>query len=98
MSVPHNVGPYYIYAEGPDTGVYIRLWFTDRRADPQMVHELRLLARNTVFDEQPCLECSSEAVDFRVWSRNYQWSNDFNPADSAGLKAGARGGLFVLSF
>ncbi len=31
----------------------IRLGSTDRRADPQMVHELRLLARNTEFDEQP---------------------------------------------
>jgi predicted HTH transcriptional regulator len=66
--VPHCVGPYYVRSEGPDEGVYVRLGSTNRAADSEMVEELRRIARNTSFDEQPCSEISSEAIDFRVAS------------------------------
>jgi hypothetical protein len=33
-----------------------------------MIAEIRLLSRNTFFDEQPCTEISSEEVDFRAAS------------------------------
>jgi len=68
ITVPHTVGPYYINAEGPEKGVYIRLGSTNRRAGPEMIAELRRLARNTFFDEQPCSEISSEDIDFRAAS------------------------------
>lgn len=68
VSVPHAVGPHYIRSEGPDAGVYVRLGSTDRRAGPEIIAEIRRLARNTVFDEEPCTEVNSEAIDFRAAS------------------------------
>ena len=68
ISVPHTVGPYYVKPEGPEKGVYIRLGSTNRRAGPPMIAEILRLARNTLFDEQPCSETSSEDIDFRAAS------------------------------
>ena len=68
ISVPHTVGPYYVKREGPEKGVYIRLGSTNRRAGPPMIAEILRLARNTLFDEQPCSETSSEDIDFRAAS------------------------------
>lgn len=68
MTVPHAVGPYYVHSEGPEAGVYIRLGSMNRPAGPELVAEIRRLARNTFFDEQPCSEVSSEDVDFRAAS------------------------------
>jgi predicted HTH transcriptional regulator len=66
--IPHALGPYYVRSEGPDEGVYIRLGSTNRRAGREMVAEIRRLARNTTFDEQPCPEINSEDIDFRAAS------------------------------
>ncbi|MBM4038870.1 MAG: hypothetical protein FJ290_10175 [Planctomycetes bacterium] len=68
VSVPHGVGPYYVRSEGPELGVYVRLGSTNRAAGPEMLAELRLLARNTFYDEQPCPQASSDDLDVRVAS------------------------------
>jgi len=68
VTVPHSVGPYYIRSEGPESGVYIRLDSTNRRAGQEIIAEIKLLARNIFFDEQPCMEINSEAIDFRAAS------------------------------
>ena len=68
VTVPHMVGPYYVRSEGPQDGVYIRLGSTNRRAGPEIIAEIQRLAVNTFFDEQPCTEVNSEAVDFRAAS------------------------------
>jgi len=68
VTIPHAIGPYYLRSEGPESGVYIRLGSTNRRAGPEMIAEIRLLSRNTFFDEQPRTEISSEEVDFRAAS------------------------------
>ena len=68
VNIPHAIGPYYVRSEGSESGVYIRLGSTNRQAGPEMIGEIRLLARNTFFDEQPCTETSSEEVDFRAAS------------------------------
>lgn len=76
VTVPHNVGPYYFHAEGPDEGVYIRLGSTNRQAGPELVQDLRRLARNTSFDEQMCTEVNSEGIDFRVASELFEKSGN----------------------
>jgi len=68
LTVPHSIGPHYLRAEGPDAGVYVRLGSTNRRAGPEVIAEIRRLARNVAFDEQPCPESNSEAIDFRAAS------------------------------
>lgn len=72
VSVPHAVGPYYLRSEGPEAGVYVRLGSTNRRAGPEILAEIRRLARNTFFDEQPCPEINSEAIDFRAASEFFK--------------------------
>ncbi len=68
VNIPHLVGPYYVGSEGPEEGVYIRLGSTNRRAGPELIADIHRLARNTLFDELPCTEVNSEAVDFRAAS------------------------------
>jgi len=68
IKVPHLVGPFYIRSEGPEKGVFIRLGSTNRRAGPELIAGIQRLAVNIFFDEQPCTEVDSEAVDFRAVS------------------------------
>lgn len=68
VAVPHAVGPFYVRSEGPQAGVYVRLGSTNRPAGPELLEELRRLARNTFFDEQPCTDANSDAIDIRAAS------------------------------
>ena len=68
VTVAHMGGPFYALADGAETGVYIRLGSTNRSAGPELTAEIRRLALNTFFDEQPCSETSSEDIDFRAAS------------------------------
>ncbi len=68
VAVPHAVGPFYVRAEGAQSGVYIRLGSTNRPAGPELLAELLRLGRNTFFDEQPCSETSSDDIDVRAAS------------------------------
>lgn len=86
ISVPHALGPYYVKSEGPEKGVYVRLGSTNRRAGPEIIEEIRRLSRNTYFDEQPCTEVDSEAVDFRAASEFFaEVSRPLNEAKMATL-------------
>lgn len=94
ITIPHAIGPYYVRSEGPESGVYVRLGSTNRRAGPEMIAEIRRLARNTFFDEQPCTEVSSEEIDFRAASELFAAvSRPLNPPDrkSLGLVVEYRG-------
>lgn len=72
VTVPHAVGPYYVGAEGEEAGVYIRLGSTNRTAGPELTAEIRRMARNIFFDEQPCSEANSEEIDFRAASEFFE--------------------------
>lgn len=68
VTVPHAAGPYYVRSEGPAAGVYVRLGSSNRPAGPEIIAEIRRLACNTFFDEQPCPSINSEDIDFRAAS------------------------------
>jgi len=55
--------PHWIKSEGPETGVYVRLGSTTRRADPELVAELRRSAEGVAFDEMPMPELDADALD-----------------------------------
>lgn len=63
--------PHYLKRQGPADGVYVRVGSTNRRADSEMVEELRRFARGESFDEQPMPGLSSEDLDFRVASESF---------------------------
>ena len=51
-----------------DQGVYVRGGSTNRRADRELIEELRRFARGEAHDEQPMPELDSEALDVRAAS------------------------------
>lgn len=65
------VRPHYLRREGLDSGVYVRVGSTNRRADRELVDELRRFARGETYDEQPMLDVDSEALDFRAASESF---------------------------
>ena len=56
---------------GLDSGVYVRVGSTNRRADRELIGELRRFARGETYDEQTLPECDSGAIDFRVASESF---------------------------
>jgi predicted HTH transcriptional regulator len=68
ICVHHSFAPFYLASEGLEKGVYIRLGSTNRQADLDTIESIRRWARNTAYDELPCPDLNSEAIDFRVAS------------------------------
>lgn len=65
---PSPSRPHYLKAAGAPAGVYVRVGSTNRRADDELVAEMRRASLGKSFDEQAMPELDSEAVDFRVAS------------------------------
>jgi len=63
--------PHHLTREGPAGGVYVRVGSTNRRADAELIEELRRFARGEGFDEQPMPRLGSEALDFRAASESF---------------------------
>ncbi len=63
--------PHYLRRAGVDGGAYVRVGSTNRRADPQLIEELRRFARGEAHDEQAMPELDSEALDFRAASESF---------------------------
>ena len=68
---PSPTRPHYIKRDGVDSGTYVRVGSTNRRADAEMIQELRRAARGESFDEQPMPDLDSEALDFRAASESF---------------------------
>ena len=68
---PSSARPHHLSREGPAGGVYVRVGSTNRRADAEMIEELRRFARGEGFDEQPLPGLDSEALDFRAASESF---------------------------
>ncbi len=62
---PHHLGP------DSATGIYVRVGSTNRRADAELVAEMRRFARHESFDERPMPDLDSEALDFRAASESF---------------------------
>ena len=82
---PSPSRPHHLIREGPVGGVYVRVGSTNRRADAELIEELRRFARGEGFDEQPMPGLDSEALDFRAASELF-----------APVRALARGSLETL--
>ncbi|MFN0149802.1 MAG: RNA-binding domain-containing protein [bacterium] len=68
---PSPSRPHRFTGKGPAGGVYVRVGSTNRRADAEMIEELRRFARGEGFDEQPMPGLDSEAIDFRAASESF---------------------------
>jgi predicted HTH transcriptional regulator len=68
---PSASRPHHLTREGPAGGVYVRVGSTNRRADAELIEELRRFARGEGFDEQPMPGLDSEDLDFRAASESF---------------------------
>jgi predicted HTH transcriptional regulator len=68
---PSPSRPHHLKREGTASGVYVRVGSTNRRADADLIDELRRFSRGEAFDEQPMPDLDSEALDFRVASESF---------------------------
>ena len=60
--------PYYLKNLGPESGVFVRIGSTNRKADQPLIQEMKRMARNETYDESPLSHLDSEAINFRVAS------------------------------
>ncbi|MBL8227768.1 MAG: putative DNA binding domain-containing protein [Bryobacterales bacterium] len=65
---PSNTRPHYLQRLGPESGVFLRIGSTNRRAEPSQIEELKRWNRMDSFDEQAIPGLKSEAIDFRAAS------------------------------
>ena len=87
---PSPSRPHYLKRAGLDTGVYVRVGSSNRRADRDMIEELRRFARGEAYDEQTMPEFDSEALDFRVASESFAPVRRLGRADLETLRLVAK--------
>ena len=63
---PSGSRPHWLKKEGPNEGVYVRLGSTNRKADRELIAELKRGAEGKSFDEMPLPELSVDALDIEV--------------------------------
>ena len=68
---PSPSRPHHVKREGPAAGAYVRVGSTNRRADREMLEEMKRFALGESYDEQPMPEFDSEAIDFRAASVSF---------------------------
>ena len=73
--------PHCLASAGLEDGVYVRVGSTNRRADRELIDELRRFARGETFDEQAMPDCDSEALDFRAASESFAAVRKLSRAD-----------------
>ena len=78
--------PYHIKSAVPDDGVYVRVGSINRRADRELIEELRRFARGASYDEQAIPELDSEALDFRAASELFAPVRKLKRADLETLR------------
>ena len=78
--------PHYLKAAGVETGVYVRVGSTNRRADDELVAELRRASQGKSFDEQAMPALDSEALDFRVASECFAQVRKLKKSDLESLR------------
>lgn len=102
---PSPTRPHHLAREGPERGTYVRVGSSNRRADPELIQELRRLVRGESFDEQPVPETDSEALDFRAASESLAASRTLHQRDlltlrliteHQGIKVPTVGGLLLF--
>lgn len=65
---PSGLRPHHLIKAGVETGTYVRVGSTNRRADAALISEMQRFARGEAFDERAMPDVDSEAVSFRAAS------------------------------
>ena len=102
---PSNTRPHYLAQLGPESGIFVRVGSTNRRADPAQIEELRRFGRMDSLDEQAVPDLDSEALDFRLASELFApyrkvtpgaWNTLRVTTDHQGRQVPTIGGLLLF--
>jgi ATP-dependent DNA helicase RecG len=63
---PSGSRPHWLKSEGATEGVYVRLGSTNRKADRELIAELKRSAEGIAFDEMPLPELSADSLDIAM--------------------------------
>jgi len=85
---PSAARPHYLKRDGAESGTDVRVGSTNRRADAEMLQELRRAARGETYDEQPMADLDSEALDFRAASESFNLARTLLERDLESLRIG----------
>ncbi len=69
---PGPAKPYHIKTEGPDLGSYVRVGSTNRKADQELVLEMRRSQRGLSYDELPCPDASVTDLDAALFASHLE--------------------------
>ncbi len=83
---PSATRPHYLKRQGVETGVLVRIGSTNRRADRELIEELRRGARGETYDEQAMSDLNSEALDFRAASESFAFVRKLKRSDLETLR------------
>ncbi len=83
---PSPSRPHYLRRHGLEAGTLVRVGSTNRRADRELISEMRRFAGGETFDEQPMPELDSEALDFRAASESFAAIRHLRRADLETLR------------
>lgn len=75
INVPHLPGPFYLKKDGSEQGVYVRVGSTNRLADEDTLHSLRLLAKRISFDEIPFAQGKPTLLDWDALKTTFKKIN-----------------------
>lgn len=78
---PSSSRPHYLKRAGLEDGVFVRVGSTNRRADRELIEEMRRFVRGEAYDEQPMPDLDSEALDFRATSELFASVRKLKRAD-----------------
>ncbi|MCF6178310.1 MAG: helix-turn-helix domain-containing protein [Geopsychrobacter sp.] len=78
--------PHFLKAEGPESGVYVRLGSTNRQADRELIAELRRTAEGVAFDELPLSDLSVDDLDLAAIKTLFHDKRDLGENDLCTLR------------
>jgi len=83
---PSPTRPHFLKSRGLDVGTYVRLGSSNRKADVNLIEEMKRFSRGQAFDENPMPHLNSEAIDFRVASESFSGVRKLKRSDLKTLR------------
>ena len=78
--------PHYLKSEGAENGIYVRLGSTNRKADRELISELRRTVEGVVFDEMPIPDLTIDNLDLNYVNELFRSRHDFTEKELITLK------------
>ncbi|WP_156915759.1 AlbA family DNA-binding domain-containing protein [Desulfatirhabdium butyrativorans] len=78
--------PHWVKAEGPETGVYVRLGSTNRQADRELIAELRRSVEGIAFDELPMPDLTVADLDLAAMKTVFRGRHNLDEKEMLTLR------------